>query len=136
MNSPFQKPEDRARIQKVLDSIITTRETIDDAREWLTKCLDEAEDEEGCSCVHDEVFELDTLLFSVYRIMHLVGSGIVSHLNSVDVHEAAQHARKQGAIPVVGVAVAVPHQLTDDETTATPMPVDVDDKGPGPNGAH
>ena len=138
MNHPFEKNEDRERMNKVLASITEARNEIDTAREWLAPQLDansgEA-DSEGCTCVYSEAFDLDALLFSAHRMLHLIGSGMVTHLNTMDQHEFAKKANAM----VINVGEAVP-QATDvagpSDVEVGPLPVDAEDKGPGPHGVH
>jgi len=138
MKDPFQDPENAARMQKALDAIQTCREEIDNLREWTTGLLDAEENEpkEGCSCVRDELFDMDTLLFSIHRMLHLVGSGLVTHLNAIDHHERGRELRDK-ALEAVEAGAAQTWKVGDGVSlTVVPLPVNLEDQEPDPGDIH
>lgn len=140
MKDPLSDKSAHEKVEALLKVMRTAQERIADVREILAEALEadkgkpKGPDTSGCSCVHDEVFSLDCLLFAIHQTMHLYGSGIVTHLGTIDVHE------KGAQMQTVALDPALEKKLKDGTATVaeivTALPNTIEDDGPGPDGAH
>lgn len=135
MKDPFEKVEDQNRMRRLLDRVNELREMIDDMREWLGPQIDAPEKESECSCIKDNLFEMDTLLFAMYRTLHLYASGVITYLSNIESHES--HRKVMELTPEQsGLFETLMGSPADVSEIVTPLPVESDDEGPGPNGVH
>ncbi len=93
MKRPFNDEAERNSLQSMLDSFKMIQEQVSELREKIHEVLDAEEgiDGQDCTCIAEELGDMEATLFGVANVLHVYGCQLLSHVKHMDVHEAQKN---------------------------------------------